>query len=114
MFGGQVLAQALLAAVKTLEEAFTMHSMHGYFLRRGDYQLPIVFDVDRIRDGRSFATRRVKAVQHGKAVFNLACSFQRYEEGFETRRCHARGATAGGTQKCQRAILLPIRAASRR
>jgi acyl-CoA thioesterase-2 len=83
VFGGQVLGQALSAAEQTLPEPRPVHSLHAYFLRPGDAKLPVVFVVDPIRDGRSFTTRRVVAVQAGKAIFNLSASFQRHEEGFE-------------------------------
>ncbi|HKK01137.1 MAG TPA: acyl-CoA thioesterase II [Desulfuromonadales bacterium] len=82
VFGGQVLGQALLAAHQTIEGR-DVHSLHGYFLRPGDPQTPIIYDVERIRDGRSFATRRVVAIQHGQAIFNAAVSFQSAEEGFD-------------------------------
>jgi acyl-CoA thioesterase-2 len=81
VYGGQVLAQALMAAGRTVEPDRFVHSMHAYFLKLGDPRSPIVFDVDRIRDGRSFTTRRVVAVQHGQAIFNLATSFQVREDG---------------------------------
>ncbi|MHB1504139.1 MAG: acyl-CoA thioesterase II [Acidimicrobiales bacterium] len=80
VFGGQVAAQALMAAGRTVERAL-VHSLHSYFLRPGDPSIPILYEVDRIRDGRSFATRRVVAIQHGKAIFNLQASFQASEEG---------------------------------
>ena len=83
VFGGQVLGQALSAAAKTVPEERQVHSMHGYFLLPGQVDKPIVYDVDRIRDGRSFTTRRVRAIQNGRAIFNLSASFQRPEEGFE-------------------------------
>ena len=83
VFGGQVLGQALSAAEQTVDVSRTCHSLHGYFLRRGDAAAPIVYQVDRIRDGRSFTTRRVVATQHGKAIFNLSASFQVAEEGLE-------------------------------
>ncbi|MFZ4515392.1 MAG: acyl-CoA thioesterase II [Acidimicrobiia bacterium] len=83
VFGGQVAAQALVAAGRTVEEPRLVHSLHSYFLRPGDPKSPILFEVDRIRDGRSFTTRRVKAIQHGKAIFNLAASFQIVEPGPE-------------------------------
>ena len=83
VFGGQVAGQALVAAGRTVEPDRTVHSLHAYFLRPGDPSVPILYDVDRIRDGRSFATRRVVAVQHGEAIFNLAASFHRAEEGFD-------------------------------
>lgn len=83
VFGGQVLGQALSAAVQTVPPERRVHSLHAYFLRPGDVARPIVYDVDRIRDGSSFTTRRVVAVQGGKAIMNLAASFQKEEEGFE-------------------------------
>ena len=82
IFGGQVIAQSLLAAYETVE-ARVCHSLHCYFIRPGDPTVPIVFEVDRSRDGGSFTTRRVIAVQHGQQIFNLAASFQVPEEGFE-------------------------------
>lgn len=82
VFGGQVLGQALGAAGQTVERR-EVHSLHGYFLRPGDMQTPIVYEVDRIRDGRSFTTRRVVAIQHGRAIFNMSASFQVTEEGVE-------------------------------
>ncbi len=80
VFGGQVAAQALMAAGRTVDHG-TVHSMHSYFLRPGDPTVPILYEVDRIRDGRSFTTRRVVAIQHGQAIFNLAVSFHVAEEG---------------------------------
>jgi acyl-CoA thioesterase-2 len=82
VFGGQVAAQALVAASRTVEQG-RVHSLHAYFLRPGDPQAPILYEVDRIRDGRSFTTRRVVAIQHGRAIFNLACSFHDDEVGLE-------------------------------
>ncbi len=82
VFGGQVLGQALVAAGRTVEER-RCHSLHAYFLRPGDMEAPIVYEVDRIRDGRSFTTRRVVAIQHGRAIFNLSASFQKREDGVE-------------------------------
>ena len=82
VFGGQVLGQALVAASRTVEDR-GVHSLHGYFLRPGDPKVPIIYDVDRIRDGKSFATRRVVAIQHGRAIFNMSVSFQIDEGGFE-------------------------------
>jgi acyl-CoA thioesterase-2 len=82
IFGGLVAAQSLIAACRTVEGRVA-HSLHGYFLREGDTSVPVVYDVDRIRDGRSFATRRVVAKQHGKAIFNMSVSFQAPEEGLE-------------------------------
>ncbi len=82
-FGGQVAGQALVAAVRTVEPDRPVHSLHGYFLRPGDPQAPILYEVDRIRDGRSFTTRRVVAIQHGRAIFNLQSSFQKVESGLD-------------------------------
>jgi acyl-CoA thioesterase-2 len=81
IFGGQVLAQALMAAGRTVPEAHPIHSMHAYFLRPGDPRVPIVFEVDRIRDGRSFVTRRIVAIQKGEAIFNAEASFHVAEGG---------------------------------
>lgn len=80
VFGGQVAAQSLMAAGRTVERG-RVHSLHSYFLRPGDPTVPILYEVDRIRDGRSFTTRRVIAIQHGHAIFNLAASFHVDEEG---------------------------------
>ena len=84
VFGGQVAGQALVAAARTVPpDAGPVHSLHAYFLRPGDPTIPILYDVDRIRDGRSFTTRRVVAIQHGKAIFNLSASFHRVEPGLD-------------------------------
>jgi acyl-CoA thioesterase-2 len=83
VFGGQVAAQALIAAIRTADEGFAVHSMHCYFLRPGDTAVPIIYDAERIRDGRSFATRRVVARQHGHPIFYLTANFQVAEDGFE-------------------------------
>jgi acyl-CoA thioesterase-2 len=84
VYGGQVLGQALVAASRTVEdESRTAHSLHGYFLRPGDTTVPILYKVDRIRDGRSFTTRRVIAVQRGRAIFSMSVSFQVAETGLE-------------------------------
>jgi len=80
VFGGQVAAQALMAAGRTVE-AVRPHSLHAYFLRPGDPTVPILYEVDRIRDGRSFTTRRVVAIQHGRAIFNMSASFHVDEAG---------------------------------
>ncbi len=82
VFGGQVAAQALMAAGRTVD-AGAPHSLHSYFLRPGDPSVPILYEVDRIRDGRSFTTRRVVAIQHGRAIFNLSASFHVDEPGLE-------------------------------
>ena len=82
VFGGQVLGQALSAAAATVEER-VVHSLHAYFLRRGDCNAPIVYEVDRSLDGHSFSNRRVVAIQHGEQIFNMAASFQLAESGFD-------------------------------
>lgn len=82
VFGGQVIGQALSAAQNTVEGRVA-HSLHAYFLRRGDVESPIIYEVDRARDGRSFSNRRVVAIQHGRPILNLAASFQEPEEGLE-------------------------------
>jgi len=81
IFGGQVVAQCLMAANQTVASSLAAHSLHGYFLRAGDPSIPIEFDVDPIRDGRSFSTRRVVARQHGEAIFNTSISYHIDEEG---------------------------------
>jgi acyl-CoA thioesterase-2 len=83
VFGGQVLGQALVAATRTVDEERIVHSLHGYFLLGGDPSIPILYEVDRIRDGKSFTTRRVVAIQHGRAIFNMSVSFQREEPGLQ-------------------------------
>lgn len=83
VFGGQVLGQALSAAVQTVPAERVVHSLHGYFMRPGAVDRPIVYEVDRIRDGGSFTTRRVVAIQNGEAIFSLSASFQKEEEGFD-------------------------------
>jgi acyl-CoA thioesterase-2 len=83
VFGGQVAAQALVAAERTVPQDRRVHSLHSYFLRPGDMGAPILYIVDRIRDGGSFTTRRVVAIQHGEAIFNLSASFQKPEVGLE-------------------------------
>ncbi|MEM8743464.1 MAG: acyl-CoA thioesterase II [Pseudomonadota bacterium] len=82
VFGGQVIGQALVAAERTVENRMA-HSLHAYFMRPGDPAVPIIYEVDRIRDGRSFNTRRVVAIQHGHAIFSMSASFHLEEEGFE-------------------------------
>lgn len=82
-FGGQVAGQALVAASRTVGAEHVIHSLHAYFLRPGDPSAPILYEVDRIRDGRSFVTRRCVAIQHGKAIFNLSASFHTPEDGYE-------------------------------
>src|SRR6266403_2496898 len=83
VFGGQVIGQALVAACRTVADvaARPPHSLHAYFLLGGDPKVPIIYEVDRIRDGKSFTTRRVVAIQHGAAIFTMAVSFHRDEHG---------------------------------
>ena len=83
VFGGQAAAQALVAASRTVDPAYAVHSLHSYFLQPGDTAAPTVFDVDNLRDGRSFATRRVVARQHGRPIYAMTANFQRAEEGFD-------------------------------
>lgn len=83
VFGGQVVAQALRAAERTVEADHSVHSLHSYFLLGGDPKAPILYRVHRIRSGRSFTTRRVVAIQHGEAIFNMSASFQRAEPGYD-------------------------------
>lgn len=83
VFGGQVIGQALVAAQRTVDPERHVHSLHCYFMRPGDPAVPIIYEVDRIRDGSSFTTRRVVAIQHGKAIFSLSASFQYDEPGLE-------------------------------
>jgi acyl-CoA thioesterase II len=85
VFGGQVIGQALVAATRTVDGGRSPHSLHAYFLRPGDPAVPIIYEVDRIRDGKSFATRRVVAIQHGQAIYAMSASYQLEEEGFEHR-----------------------------
>src|SRR5690242_18633359 len=84
VFGGQVIGQALVAACRTVDvQTFHPHSLHAYFLLGGDPKVPIIYDVDRIRDGRSFVTRRVVAIQHGRPIFAMSVSFHVTEPGFD-------------------------------
>lgn len=83
VFGGQVIGQALIAAQRTVDPERHVHSLHAYFVRPGDPAIPIIYEVDRIRDGSSFSTRRVLAKQHGKAIFTLSASFQIDEGGLD-------------------------------
>ena len=80
-FGGHVAGQSLVSAVRTVEPRYQVHSLHGYFLRPGDAQAPTVFIVERLRDGGSFATRRVSAIQHGETIFSMSASFQTDQTG---------------------------------
>lgn len=83
LFGGQVMGQSLSAAQETVDSNRYIHSLHSYFLRKGDAKKPVVYDVEKIRDGKSFSTRRVKAIQNGHAIFYMTASFQTAEKGFE-------------------------------
>jgi acyl-CoA thioesterase-2 len=83
VFGGQAAAQALVAASRTVDPAYVVHSLHSYFLQPGDTQAPTIYDVENLRDGRSFATRRVLARQHGRPIYALTANFQRPEDGYE-------------------------------
>lgn len=83
VFGGQVAGQALLAAIRSADPAFAVHSLHSYFLRPGDTGVPIIYEVERIRDGRSFLSRRVVALQHGRPIYYQTSNFQRPEDGFD-------------------------------
>lgn len=83
VFGGQVAGQALVAAGRTVPEDREVHSLHAYFIRSGDPRAPIVYEAERVRDGRSFTTRRVLAIQHGEAIFSLSASFQQPQYGLE-------------------------------
>ena len=83
VFGGQVAGQALVAAGRTVPPDRPVHSLHAYFIRPGDPSAPIVYTVDRVRDGRSFTTRRVSAIQHGKTIFTLSASFHHPEPGIQ-------------------------------
>jgi len=83
VYGGQVLAQAIQASAATVNSDHRIHSMHAYFLLAGDVSIPVLYDVDRIRNGGSFTTRRTVAIQHGQAILNMAASFKRPEKGFE-------------------------------
>ena len=96
VFGGQVIGQALVAATRTVEADRKAHSLHAYFLRPGDPGVPIIYEVDRIRDGKSFATRRVVAIQHGHAIFSMSASFQVEEAGLDHQMPAPEGAAAGG------------------
>ncbi|MEM8593982.1 MAG: acyl-CoA thioesterase II [Pseudomonadota bacterium] len=86
VYGGQVLAQAVYAARATVSSRFELHSIHAYFLRPGDSEMPVVYEVDRIRDGKHFTTRRVVAIQHGRAIFNVSLSFHQPEKNDDAYR----------------------------
>jgi acyl-CoA thioesterase-2 len=108
VFGGQVAGQALVAAARTVDRGM-VHSLHAYFLRPGDPTVPILYEVDRIRDGRSFTTRRVVAIQKGQAIFNLQASFHVPEPGLEHQLPMAPGLPAPETLKTMREHLEPYR-----
>ncbi len=99
IFGGQVIAQGLMAALHTTEDGFNPHSVHAYFIRAGEPSEPVRFEVDRLRDGRSFCTRAVVARQSGGAILHLSCSFQRREDEAEVQT--ARMPLAPDPQDCQ-------------
>jgi acyl-CoA thioesterase-2 len=103
VFGGQVAGQALVAAGRTVPERLT-HSLHAYFLRPGDPRVPIIYQVDRVRDGRSFTTRRVTAIQHGEAIFALAASFHVEEKGLEHQDPMPEAADPEGLPTCQERV----------
>lgn len=105
VFGGQTIAQALVAACRTVGPDRHVHSLHSYFMLPGDTKVPIVYQVDRIRDGGTFATRRVVAIQHGRAIFSLEASFQRDEEGLEHQFAMPDGVPPPSSLKTQRELL---------
>lgn len=105
VFGGQTIAQALVAAQRTVEPDRHVHSLHGYFMRPGDTKAPIIYEVDRIRDGSSFTTRRVVAIQHGHAIFSLEASFQVDEEGLEHQAPMPLGVPSPDTLLDQRQLI---------
>jgi len=107
IFGGQVLGQALSAAAQTVVAARPVHSLHGYFLRAGDVTRPILYQVDRLRDGKSFSARRVVAVQEGAAILSLAASFQVEEDGLEHQDAMP-AAPAPETLRSERELTLPV------
>ena len=105
VFGGQTIAQALVAAQRTVDAERHVHSLHGYFMRPGDIKVPILYEVDRLRDGLSFATRRVTAVQHGQAIFSLEASFQVAEGGLDHQIAMPDDIPAPETLRSQRELL---------
>ena len=105
VFGGQTVAQALVAAQRTVQSGRHVHSLHGYFMLGGDPKVPIVYEVDRIRDGGSFTTRRVVAIQHGKAIFSLEASFQGDETGLEHQKPAPRNVPRPETLPTQQEII---------
>lgn len=105
VFGGQVIGQALVAAQRTVDAARHVHSLHCYFMRPGDPAVPIIYEVDRIRDGGSFTTRRVVAIQHGHAIFSLSASFQKDEPGLDHQLPMPEGVTPPENLRTQREFL---------
>jgi acyl-CoA thioesterase II len=105
VFGGQVIGQALVAAQRTVEPERHVHSLHAYFMRPGDTTVPIVYEVERLRDGGSFTTRRVTAIQHGHAIFSLEASFQVDEKGLEHQVPMPRDVPRPEELKTQRQLL---------
>ncbi|MDN2565723.1 acyl-CoA thioesterase II [Aquibium sp. A9E412] len=108
VFGGQVIGQALVAAQRTVDRRRHVHSLHCYFMRPGDPAVPIIYEVDRIRDGGSFTTRRVVAIQHGHAIFSLEASFQVDEEGLEHQMAMPEGVPGPEALKTQHELLEAI------
>jgi len=86
VYGGQVMAQALMAGYQCVEEGMRAHSMHCYYLRGGDMESPIIYEVERTRDGQAFSSRRIIAIQHGRQIFNMSASFQKPEDGFDHQK----------------------------
>lgn len=109
VFGGQVIAQALVAAQRTVASDRHVHSLHGYFMLAGDPTIPIVYEVDRLRDGGSFTTRRVTAIQNGHAIFSLECSFHVEEDGAEHQMPMPLDVPGPDTLLTQREILEKLR-----
>jgi len=108
VFGGQVIGQALVAAQRTVAADRPVHSLHCYFILPGDPAVPIIYEVDRIRDGGSFTTRRVVAIQHGRAIFALSASFHREEQGFEHQMPMPEGVPAPESLRPQREFLAAL------
>lgn len=104
LFGGQVLGQALMAATQTVEPDRIAHSCHAYFLRAGDAKAPIVYQVNRIRDGGTFNTRHILAIQHGRPIFDMSASFQLPEDGYEHQDPAPTGVPEPETLKTQQAL----------
>ncbi|GLS29802.1 (3S)-malyl-CoA thioesterase [Mesorhizobium albiziae] len=105
VFGGQTIAQSLVAAQRTVEPDRHAHSLHAYFMRPGDITVPIIYEVERLRDGGSFTTRRVTAIQHGHAIFSLEASFQVDEQGLEHQVAMPRDVPGPERLKTQRELL---------